>query len=267
MLKNVSYIMIIINRYLIKEMVEKERKKMCRQQKIDSFLKKFSKLIAFTGIVLLIYLSLRVSFCYAKEDAITRIINDTERSARNTYKVAQIIKSLEKAGMEQIDVLIKESGILQNGKYKGFFRKDNDKHFDYVDIKKYKKTGYATFYSEKDPGNNINTATGVKFNENKKTCALPDAMLPIVINVTNLENGKEMKIICNDRGITAKRFKYEKHRRVVDLSKAAAFHLDEKFHKKGKVKVEISIDKMQTLAMRLILYKNIINNKRKLITI
>lgn len=60
------------------------------------------------------------------------------------------------------------------------------------------------------------TANGEKFDENKLTCAVPKReMMNKWYLVTNIENGKSVKVWANDLG------NFAKYGRIIDLSKRA----------------------------------------------
>lgn len=80
-----------------------------------------------------------------------------------------------------------------------------DKHF--VEV------GVASWYGDDFHG--LNTANGGQFNMNLVSAAHRTLPLPAVVVVSNLTNGRQIKLIINDRGPFAKD-------RVLDLSKKAA---------------------------------------------
>ena len=77
------------------------------------------------------------------------------------------------------------------------------------------------------------TATGRRFDKNKLTAAHRTLPLPSVVLVENLENGKKVKLLVNDRGPFAKT-----DRRIIDVSQKAAEVLG--FRKKGFTKVRVT---------------------------
>ena len=62
------------------------------------------------------------------------------------------------------------------------------------------------------------------------TAAHPTLPLPSIARVTNLENGRSIKVRVNDRGPFAKR-------RIIDLSRRAAWALG--FKEQGTAEVEV----------------------------
>ena len=77
------------------------------------------------------------------------------------------------------------------------------------------------------------TATGRKFDKNQITAAHRTLPLPSVVLVENLENGKKLKVLINDRGPFA-----HTSRRIIDVSQQAAELLG--FRKKGHAKVRVT---------------------------
>ena len=79
------------------------------------------------------------------------------------------------------------------------------------------------------------TASGEKFDMNLRTAAHKTLPFGTIVEVTNLENGKTIKLKINDRGPY-------RGNRIIDLSYGAARELD--MVKKGEVKVGINVIKM-----------------------
>ena len=107
-------------------------------------------------------------------------------------------------------------------------------HYEYVE------TGYASHYGEGDIFHGRPTATGERFDKNKVTGAHRTLPLPCIVRVTNLSNGRSLKVKVNDRGP----YFHLKGptRRIIDLSAKAAKLLG--FYRKGttKVRVEVLVD-------------------------
>jgi rare lipoprotein A len=95
----------------------------------------------------------------------------------------------------------------------------------------YSAVGVASWYGYDCQGQP--TATGRKFDKNKLTAAHRTLPLPSVVLVENLENGKKVKLLVNDRGPFAKT-----HRRIIDISQRAAEKLGSR--RKGCVKVRVT---------------------------
>lgn len=90
--------------------------------------------------------------------------------------------------------------------------------------------GLASFYANKFNGRR--TSSGEIFSQSKLTCACNMLPLGTWIKVTNVRNGKWVKVKVNDR-------LHPKMRRIADLSKAAAVKLGFVAHGLARVKVEV----------------------------
>lgn len=77
--------------------------------------------------------------------------------------------------------------------------------------------GDASYYANKFKGRR--TASGQKFRQHKRTAASLTIPLGTKVRVTNLKNGKTVKVRINDRGPYAKG-------RIIDLSRKAAKRID-----------------------------------------
>ena len=99
-------------------------------------------------------------------------------------------------------------------------------------IKNHPKTqiGIASYYGKKF--HKKRTANGKIFNMNKVSAAHKSYPLGTKVRVTNLENGKSIKLVINDRGPFVKG-------RIIDLSYKAAKKLD--FVNQGTTKVRIDV--------------------------
>jgi rare lipoprotein A len=89
------------------------------------------------------------------------------------------------------------------------------------------------------------TANGEIFDMNELTAAHPTMALPSIAEVTNLENGRSVKLLVNDRGPFV-------GDRVIDVSRRAAQLLG--FHQQGiaRVRVAIVADESRALHAQLI---------------
>ena len=105
----------------------------------------------------------------------------------------------------------------------------------------YSKTGVASWYGKKFHGKR--TANGEIFNMNAVSAAHKTLPMPSIVQITNLENGRSMKVRVNDRGPFV-------NGRIIDLSRRGAQLLG--FEKKGTAMVRVSIvaEESQTLAMQ-----------------
>ena len=100
----------------------------------------------------------------------------------------------------------------------------------------YVEKGEASYYG---PGfHGKETASGETFNQNDLTAAHRKLPLGTEAKVTNLENGKSVKVEVNDRGPYAKG-------RVIDLSKGAAKKLGIDDEGTAKVKIEATKDAIE----------------------
>ena len=99
-------------------------------------------------------------------------------------------------------------------------------------IKNHPKTqiGIASYYGKKF--HKKRTANGEIFNMYKVSAAHKSYPLGTKVRVTNLENGKSIKLVINDRGPFVKG-------RIIDLSYRAARKLD--FVNQGTAKVRIDV--------------------------
>ncbi|MDH3241775.1 MAG: septal ring lytic transglycosylase RlpA family protein [Alphaproteobacteria bacterium] len=141
--------------------------------------------------------------------------------------------------------LTRDDGGSARGTYKvgNPYRIGGVWYYPNVDYR-YRETGIASWYGPKFHGNR--TANGERFDQNAITAAHRTLPLPSMVRVTNLENGRALRIRVNDRGPYA-------HGRIIDLSRRAAQLLG--FSRKGtaKVRIEILPDESRQLAM---LYRN-----------
>lgn len=92
------------------------------------------------------------------------------------------------------------------------------------------QTGIASWYGPQFHGKK--TANGEIFNMYDVTAAHKTLQMPSIVRVTNLENGRSIKVRINDRGPY-------KRGRIIDLSKKSATLLG--FKNKGTAKVRIEV--------------------------
>lgn len=103
----------------------------------------------------------------------------------------------------------------------------------------YRETGIASWYG---PGfHNKTTANGETYNSEDLTAAHRTLPMPSVVRVTNLENGRTIKVRINDRGPFARG-------RIIDVSRRAAELLGFEHQGTAKVMVEIVEDESRQLA-------------------
>lgn len=103
----------------------------------------------------------------------------------------------------------------------------------------YSQVGMASWYGGKFHGRK--TANGEVFNQNALTAAHPTLPMPSIVRVTNLENGRSIRLRINDRGPFSKD-------RIIDVSKAAADSLG--FTGKGVARVRVDILAAESKALK-----------------
>ena len=94
----------------------------------------------------------------------------------------------------------------------------------------YNKTGIASWYGPGFDGKM--TANGETYDQNALTAAHKTLPMPSIVRVTNLENGRSIKVTVNDRGPYA-------FGRIIDMSRRGAQLLG--FHRKGTARVHVEI--------------------------
>jgi rare lipoprotein A len=100
----------------------------------------------------------------------------------------------------------------------------------------YVERGEASWYG---PGfHGQQTASGAEFDQTKLTAAHPELPFGTRVTVTNLENGREVKVKINDRGPSA-------DGRIIDVSKAAAKKLDMVSEGSTEVRIEANVETAQ----------------------
>jgi rare lipoprotein A len=102
----------------------------------------------------------------------------------------------------------------------------------------YTETGVASWYGPKFHGKS--TANGDVFDMNELTAAHRTLPMPSMVRVTNLRNGRSLKLLVNDRGPFA-------HGRIIDVSRRAAQLLGFKSQGTTRVRVEIVPDESRRL--------------------
>ncbi len=104
----------------------------------------------------------------------------------------------------------------------------------------YRETGIASWYG---PGfHGRATANGDVFDQNALTGAHRTLPMPSMVRVTNLDNGRSIKVRINDRGPF-------KNGRIIDLSRRAADLLGFRRIGTAKVRVEVVEDESRALAV------------------
>lgn len=100
--------------------------------------------------------------------------------------------------------------------------------------RKITESGQASFYGAGDGYHGRKTANGEIFNRNKLTAAHKTIPFGTMVKVTNLSNGKTVKVRINDRGPFVKG-------RIIDLSAKAADKID--MRTKGVAEVKLKYKK------------------------
>lgn len=93
------------------------------------------------------------------------------------------------------------------------------------------KTGLATYYHRKFEGRK--TSSGVRYRKSRFTAAHRSLPFGTLVTVTNLSNGKTVKVKINDRGPFTRKY-------IIDVSESAAKEIG--IYGKGHSKVKISYD-------------------------
>ena len=96
--------------------------------------------------------------------------------------------------------------------------------------RRFEEQGLASWYSY--PTGERRTATGEPFDGSRLTAAHKTLPLPCIVEVTNLENGRKVRVRVNDRGPFAAG-------RIIDLSPAAAERLG--FMRQGVTRVRVKL--------------------------
>lgn len=103
----------------------------------------------------------------------------------------------------------------------------------------YNRVGVASWYG--DEFANRPTANGENFDPELMTAAHKTLPLPSVVEVTNLENQRKVRVRVNDRGPFA-------HNRIIDLSRKAARELGFLRNGTARVRVEVLKDESRQVA-------------------
>lgn len=107
----------------------------------------------------------------------------------------------------------------------------------------YDKVGIASWYGDAFHGRP--TANGETFDMNRVSAAHPTLPLPTLVQVTNLDNGRSMKVRINDRGPFV-------NNRIIDLSKRTADELGFLARGTARVRVTVLRDESRALAAALL---------------
>ena len=96
------------------------------------------------------------------------------------------------------------------------------------------RVGMASFYGQGLPEKT--TAAGEKFDKNALTAAHPSYPMGTLLMVTNLRNGRAVKVRVNDRGPVKK---HQRQGVIIDVSDGAARELG--FKRDGKTRVRTQV--------------------------
>lgn len=126
-------------------------------------------------------------------------------------------------------------------KYKGHFKvgekyQIKGKSYKPKKYNEYSKVGKASWYGHKDGTHGKKTANGDVYNKELLTAAHKTLHMPSLVKVKNLENGKSVIVLVNDRGPAGDR--------EIDVSEKAAKLLG--FRNKGVAKVKIQYMHLET---------------------
>lgn len=100
--------------------------------------------------------------------------------------------------------------------------------------RKFTESGKASYYGDGDGYHGRKTANGEIFNQRKLTAAHKTLPFGTIVRVTNLSNGRTVKVRINDRGPYVRG-------RIIDLSTKAAEKIDMK--RAGVVDVKLRYKK------------------------
>lgn len=121
-------------------------------------------------------------------------------------------------------------------------------HIDYG----YDETGMASWYGEAFEGHY--TANGEVFDLNELTAAHTTLPLPSIVEVTNLQNDRSLRIRVNDRGPFAKG-------RIIDLSRRAAQLLG--FERTGTATVRVRILEDESVKAAALAQRGLVSEDQK----
>ncbi|MFT6106433.1 MAG: rare lipoprotein A (peptidoglycan hydrolase) [Rickettsiales bacterium] len=136
--------------------------------------------------------------------------------------------------IENDDKEIVENYLTGDGEYVGHYKVGNP--YEIFGVKylpqkynDFEEVGISSWYGDAFDGKK--TANGEVYHKGDMTAAHPTLPLPSMVLVTNLENGKSIKLRVNDRGPFAKK-------RIADVSERAAIELGFKHQGTTTIKLE-----------------------------
>ncbi len=153
---------------------------------------------------------------------------------------------------DSYDAEIADSFIDDSGTYVGKYKIGNEYVVSGVkyspqEYDNFEEVGVASWYGDAFHGKL--TANGEIYHKGDMTAAHPTLPLPSVVRITNLDNGKSVKVRVNDRGPFSKK-------RVVDVSEKAAVELGFKNIGTANVKLEFLKEDTEEMLQKLGLEKN-----------
>jgi rare lipoprotein A (peptidoglycan hydrolase) len=173
--------------------------------------------------------------CGSKANNIYKKVNKIKRDNRNSrYKEYNSINNSQRKIDSELAANGQYSLYDKPQNYQGYYKigepyKIGGKKYRPKCDANYKKKGIASWYGEQFYGKE--TANGEIYNMYDMTAAHPTLPLPSIVRVTNLKNGKTVKVRVNDRGPFVEK-------RIIDVSKEAAKKLGFLIDGTTKVKVE-----------------------------
>ena len=147
--------------------------------------------------------------------------------------LSQAAKTARSTGSEQ--QVSPDGAPPEYGAYKvgNPYQIDGAWYYPQVDFQ-YEETGVASWYGPQFHGRA--TANGAVFDMNRVSAAHRTLPIPSYVRVTNLDNGRSLEVLVNDRGPFAKG-------RIIDLSRRAAQLLGFETQGTALVRVEILADR------------------------
>ncbi len=135
---------------------------------------------------------------------------------------------------------IVDSFMSDDGNYIGKYKVGNQYEIGGVEYQpqqydNFEEVGVASWYGDEFHGRK--TANGETYHMGDMTAAHPTLPLPSMVRITNLDNGKSVKVRVNDRGPFSKK-------RITDVSEKAARELG--FKDKGTANVKLEYLKEDT---------------------
>lgn len=189
-----------------------------------------------------VFILLSISILKANE--ITYKLRRYDDNYYNKSYNSNIKYKLEKLNRFQNTIKeVKPKKPVKNGKYEGIYKIGKpytimgQTYYPHID-EDYEEIGMASWYGS--DFHNKKTSNGETYNMNDFTAAHRTLPMPSMVRITNLENGRSIKVRVNDRGPFVKN-------RIIDVSKRVAQEL--KFHTQGVTRVKVEYLKDETEKM------------------